>query len=192
MEARVRRSLFQAGSVYKRDLPSNQNRVKPVLHGSIGPYRNFESAWTVLSAIPCLLLWTGSALLLRCARQTGQSSKEETPPMNPVLRHAPFLLLLSSAALIAQQSAPQPTTAAEAPIATPATLTPSRAPPHVTRVVPVPKTIEVPRAQLGLEAGRIPDQGPPQSLADRRKTTDEYTARARCRPGRLPSVPILS
>jgi acetyl esterase/lipase len=102
--------------------------------------------------------------------------------MNPVLRHAPFLLLLSSAALIAQQSAPQPTTAAEAPNRDTSYIDAQGAA-HVTRVVPVPETIS-PQAQLGL--GRPdPDQGPPQSLADRRKTTDEYTARARVAWSRL-------
>ena len=48
---------------------------------------------------------------------------------------------------------------------------------HVTRVVPVPKTIS-PEAQRRLSRPE-PDQGPPQSLAERRKRTDAYTARAR-------------
>ena len=48
---------------------------------------------------------------------------------------------------------------------------------HVTRVVPVPKTVS-PEAQRRLSR-QEPDQGPPQSLADRRKGTDAYTARAR-------------
>ncbi len=47
----------------------------------------------------------------------------------------------------------------------------------MTRVVPVPQDLS-PQAQLVL--GRAePDQGPPQSLEDRRKMTDAYTARAR-------------
>ena len=96
--------------------------------------------------------------------------------MLPIPRHAAFLLLLSSAALTAQQSAPQPTTAAEAPNRDTSYIDAQGAA-HVTRVVPVPETIS-PQAQLAL-GHADPDQGPPQSLADRRKMTDSYTARAR-------------
>lgn len=47
----------------------------------------------------------------------------------------------------------------------------------MTRVVPVPQDLS-PQAQLVV--GRPePDQGPPQSLEERRKMTDAYTARAR-------------
>jgi epsilon-lactone hydrolase len=96
--------------------------------------------------------------------------------MLAIPRHAAFLLLLSSAALAAQQSAPQPTTAAEAPNRDTSYIDAQGAA-HVTRVVPVPETIS-PQAQLAL-GHADPDQGPPQSLADRRKMTDSYTARAR-------------
>jgi monoterpene epsilon-lactone hydrolase len=96
--------------------------------------------------------------------------------MLAIPRRAAFLLLLSSAALIAQQSAPQPTTAAEAPNRDTSYIDAQGAA-HVTRVVPVPETIS-PQAQLALGHAE-PDQGPPQSLADRRKMTDSYTARAR-------------
>src|SRR3954463_4103482 len=54
---------------------------------------------------------------------------------------------------------------------------------HVTRVVPVPKTIS-PEAQHRLSRPE-PDQGPPQSLAERRQGTDAYTARARVEWSRL-------
>jgi len=54
---------------------------------------------------------------------------------------------------------------------------------HVTRIVPVPKTISA-EAQRSLSR-QMPDQGPPQSLADRRKSTDAYTARARVEWSRL-------
>jgi epsilon-lactone hydrolase len=47
----------------------------------------------------------------------------------------------------------------------------------VTRVVPVPQDVS-PQAQLMLGHAE-PDQGPPQSLEERRKMTDAYTARAR-------------
>jgi epsilon-lactone hydrolase len=54
---------------------------------------------------------------------------------------------------------------------------------HVTRVVPVPKTVSS-EAQRRLSR-QEPDQGPPQPLADRRKGTDAYTARARVEWSRL-------
>jgi len=87
-----------------------------------------------------------------------------------------FLVLMASAALVAQQPAPQPTTAAQAPTADTSYID-AQGTAHVTRIVPVPQTIS-PQAQLSL--GRAePDQGPPQSLADRRAMTDKYTALAR-------------
>ena len=102
--------------------------------------------------------------------------------MRPAPGHAAILLLLSSAALLAQQPAPQPTTAAEAPNRDTSYID-AQGTAHVTRVVPVPETIS-PQAQLALGHPQ-PDQGPPESLADRRKSTDEYTARARVAWSRL-------
>ena len=96
--------------------------------------------------------------------------------MLAIPRNATLLLLLSSAALAAQQSAPQPTTAAEAPNRDTSFID-AQGTAHVTRVVPVPETISA-QAQLAL-GHADPDQGPPQSLAERRKMTDTYTARAR-------------
>jgi len=97
-------------------------------------------------------------------------------------RHAAFLFLLTSAALAAQQPAPQPTTVAEAPNRDTSFID-AQGTAHVTRVVPVPQTIST-QAQLAL--GRAePDQGPPQSLAERRRLTDAYTARARTAWSRL-------
>jgi epsilon-lactone hydrolase len=97
--------------------------------------------------------------------------------MPPVSR--PFalaLLLLSSSLVVAQQTAPAPTTAAEAPNRNTSYID-ANGTAHVTRVVPVPQTIS-PEAQKSLSR-QEPDQVPPQSLEDRRKGTDEYTARAR-------------
>ena len=102
---------------------------------------------------------------------------------------AAFLLLLASAALAAQQptatpasATPLPTTAAQAP-SRDTSFIDEQGTAHVTRVVPVPTTISS-QAQLAL--GRpAPDQGPPQSLAERRKGTDAYTARARVAWSRL-------
>jgi monoterpene epsilon-lactone hydrolase len=96
------------------------------------------------------------------------------------LLHMFFALLLTSATLGAQQPspqpAPQPTTAAEAP-AHDTSYIDDKGTAHVTRVVPVPQTVS---SQAQLSIGRAePDQGPPQSLEERRKGTDAYTARAR-------------
>ncbi|MGA2851198.1 MAG: alpha/beta hydrolase fold domain-containing protein, partial [Terracidiphilus sp.] len=98
-------------------------------------------------------------------------------------RPAVFLLLLASAAMIAQQPAdPHPTTAAEAPSRDTSYID-AQGTAHVTRVVPVPASLS-PQAQLVV--GRAePDQGPPQSLAQRRAGTDAYTARARAAWSRL-------
>ena len=89
---------------------------------------------------------------------------------------SPASILLVSAALFAQQTAPKPTTAAEAPN-TDTSFIDAQGAAHVTRVVPVPATIS---SQAQLSLGRAePDQGPPESLADRRAATDAFTARAR-------------
>jgi epsilon-lactone hydrolase len=93
-------------------------------------------------------------------------------------------LLLFSVSLAAQQpAAPDrpapttvPTTASDAP-SRDTSFIDAQGTAHVTRIVPVPETIS-PQAQQGLSRAE-PDQGPPQSLADRRKGTDAYTARAR-------------
>jgi len=106
---------------------------------------------------------------------------------------AASLLFAASAALSAQQpattsapqpssSALQPTTAAQAPN-TDTSFIDADGTAHVTRVVPVPTTISR-QAQLSL--GRPePDQGPEQSLAQRRTMTDQYTALARMAWSRL-------
>jgi acetyl esterase/lipase len=95
--------------------------------------------------------------------------------MNLMHRHNVLLLLLVSVSLAAQQPAPQPTTAAEAPIRDTSYIDAQGAA-HVTRVVPVPATISTP-AQLAL-GHPFPDQVPLQSLAERRSGTDAYTARS--------------
>jgi epsilon-lactone hydrolase len=91
---------------------------------------------------------------------------------------AAMLLLPASAALIAQQTAssPAPTTAADAPTRD-TSYVDENGTAHVTRVVPVPQSLSI-QAQHFLKR-REPDQGPPQSLEDRRKSTDAYTAHAR-------------
>ena len=89
-----------------------------------------------------------------------------------------LLLLLACGIVQAQQppAGPQPTTAAQAPTRDTSYID-AQGTAHVTRIVPVPKTISA-------EAQRIlsrpqPDQAPPESLAARRQRTDAYTTRAR-------------
>src|SRR5271169_6136073 len=104
--------------------------------------------------------------------------------MNHLARSASLPLLLASAIVQAQQPAvaPMPTTTAQAPTRDTSYID-AQGTAHVTRVVPVPKTIST-EAQRRLSRSE-PDQGPPQSLAGRRKGTDAYTARARVEWSRL-------
>jgi epsilon-lactone hydrolase len=84
--------------------------------------------------------------------------------------------LLSLPFALAAQNAPKPTTAADAPNRDTSYID-GQGTAHVTRVVPVPQDLS-PEAQKSLSRAQ-PDQGPPESLEDRRKGTDAYTARAR-------------
>jgi epsilon-lactone hydrolase len=110
--------------------------------------------------------------------------------MRPLFRHTAIFLLFGSAVLAAQQPAVAPspanehqsTTAADAPNRDTSFID-AQGTAHVTRVVPVPDTIS---SQAQLSLGRAePDQGPPEPLADRRRMTDAYTARARVAWSRL-------
>ena len=96
--------------------------------------------------------------------------------MLQIARHFGIALLFSSAMGIAQQQSTQPTTLAEAPTRDTSYID-AEGTAHVTRVVPVPQTIS-PEAQKSISRAE-PDQGSPQPLAERRKGTDAYTARAR-------------
>jgi epsilon-lactone hydrolase len=102
--------------------------------------------------------------------------------MRLLTQPAVFILFSASIVVAAQQPAeapasqPKPTTAAEAPNRDTSYID-EQGTAHVTRVVPVPTTISA-QAQLSL-GHPAPDQGPPESLADRRRGTDAYTARAR-------------
>src|ERR1019366_2657177 len=93
---------------------------------------------------------------------------------------AAIFFMMASSAMVAQQPAPQassqPTTAADAATRD-ASFIDEKGTAHVTRVVPVPQTVSS-QAQLSIGHAE-PDQGPPQPLAERRKMTDAYTARAR-------------
>ncbi len=89
---------------------------------------------------------------------------------------ATCLPLLASMVLVAQEPVPKPTTAAEAPNRDTSYIE-GDGTAHVTRVVPVPQDLS-PEAQKSLSRVE-PDQRPAESLAERRKSTDAYTARAR-------------
>lgn len=82
--------------------------------------------------------------------------------------------LFASAFLAGQQAAP--TTASQAPSIDTSYID-AQGTAHVTRVVPVPETIS-PEAQQML-ARAVPDQAPPESLAERRARTDASTEAAR-------------
>jgi acetyl esterase/lipase len=90
------------------------------------------------------------------------------------------VLLLASVGLAAQQPAqqagPTPTTAAQAPNSDTSYID-AQGKAHITRVIPVPETLSF-QSQYWLRMP-VPDQGPAESLADRRKATDAYTAGAR-------------
>ena len=97
------------------------------------------------------------------------------------LRNLPVVfLLLAPIVAAAQQPAGKPelkpTTAAEAPTRDSSYID-EKGTAHVTRVVPVPENLSE-QARLSI-AHAEPDQGPPQPLEERRKRTDEYTARAK-------------
>lgn len=95
--------------------------------------------------------------------------------MNSSVRFVAAFFLSLPCALTAQ-NASAPTTAAEAPNRDTSYID-AQGTAHVTRVVPVPQDLSL-QAQRSLSRVE-PDQGPPQSLEERRKMTDAYTARAR-------------
>jgi epsilon-lactone hydrolase len=96
----------------------------------------------------------------------------------PVMRSVAIVLfpLLTCVAIAAQESAPKPTTAAEAPNRDTSFID-AEGTAHVTRVVPVPDDLSF-QSRVWLSRPE-PDHAPPQSLAERRKSTDAYTAGAR-------------
>jgi acetyl esterase/lipase len=89
------------------------------------------------------------------------------------LRHFPVLLLIP-VSLVAQQAAPQPTTAAEA-ASRDTSYIDAQGAAHVTRVVPVPADLS-PEAQKSISR-QVPDEAPPEPLADRRSRMDALGAK---------------
>ena len=96
--------------------------------------------------------------------------------MNSKLSLYTVVLLLATGALAAQQLAPQPTTAAQAPNRDTSYID-DQGTAHITRVVPVPQDLS-PEAQKSI--GRmVPDEAPPESLAERRIHQDANGVRQR-------------
>jgi monoterpene epsilon-lactone hydrolase len=92
------------------------------------------------------------------------------------MRLIALLLLAASLNLAAQQpSAPHATTAAEAPTRDTSFID-SEGRAHITRVVPVPADLS-PQSRHWLSES-VPDAGPPQSLAERRTSTDKWALTA--------------
>ena len=94
--------------------------------------------------------------------------------MHSALRPTLVFMLLAPALLAGQQ--PTPTTASQAPNSDTSYID-AQGTAHVTRVVPVPATISREAQQWLSQA--TPDQGPPETLPERRARTDAYTAQAR-------------
>lgn len=93
-----------------------------------------------------------------------------------------FLAPLLIAAPLAFAQQPAPTTAAQAPNRDTSYID-AQGTAHVTRVVPVPRTVS-PEAQKFL-ARQVPDQAPPQSVAERRAGLDRGEARHRVEWSRI-------
>jgi acetyl esterase/lipase len=90
------------------------------------------------------------------------------------LRHALLLLLFLPVTLAAQQAFPQPTTAAEA-VSRDTSYIDAQGTAHVTRVVPVPADLS-PEARKSISR-QVPDETPPEPLADRRSRMDALGAK---------------
>jgi len=90
-------------------------------------------------------------------------------------RSAAFLVLLAAAVLTAQQPAPKPTTAADAPTRDTSYID-AQGTAHVTRVVPIPASLSDSAKHLLNRAE--PDQSSPEPLAQRRSQTDAWAVTA--------------
>ncbi|HEV2322501.1 MAG TPA: alpha/beta hydrolase fold domain-containing protein [Terracidiphilus sp.] len=96
--------------------------------------------------------------------------------MRAISRFSALPFVFAAATLAAQQTAPRPTTAAEAPTRDTSYIDADGAA-HVTRVVSLPETVS-PQARAML-ARPMPDAEPAESLAERRARNQEYQAHAR-------------
>ena len=94
----------------------------------------------------------------------------------PILPLALYSILACAPHVSAQDAAPKPTTAAESPTRDTSFIDTNGAA-HVTRVIPVPESLS--RQSRFWLSQPEPDAGPPQSLEDRRKSTDAWAVTAR-------------
>ena len=100
---------------------------------------------------------------------------------------SPFVLI-APAILAAQPPAPHSTTAAEAPNRDTSYID-AKGAAHVTRIIPLPATVS-PEAQVFLSRA-APDQGPAETLAERRARTDASTAAARVAWSKICAVEVV-
>ncbi|HEX8713262.1 MAG TPA: alpha/beta hydrolase fold domain-containing protein [Terracidiphilus sp.] len=96
--------------------------------------------------------------------------------MRTMLRFFLLLFVSAAAVLAAQQSAPRPTTAAEA-ASRDTSYIDADGTVRITRVVPLPETIS--RQARAMLSRPMPDAAPSESLAERRSRNEEYQARSR-------------
>jgi epsilon-lactone hydrolase len=96
--------------------------------------------------------------------------------MRPLVRTLVYSFLFLSPAILAQQAAHTPTTASQAPTRDTSFID-AQGTAHITRVIPVPQELS-PEAQKSISQV-VPDEVPAESLAERRKHTDEWGERAR-------------
>src|SRR5215469_1254980 len=95
--------------------------------------------------------------------------------------------LLASSLAMAQQATRQPTTAADA-ASRDTSFIDADGTARVTRVVPLPKDLS-PQAEKFI-SHQLPDEAPPQSLADRRKHLDEWQVQSRAEWSKICPVTI--
>lgn len=90
--------------------------------------------------------------------------------------------LFASSLAMAQKAPQQPTTAADA-ASRDTSYIDANGTAHVTRVIPVPQDLS-PEARAFI-SHRVPDEAPPQSLAERRKHLDDWEASSRAEWSRI-------
>jgi len=102
--------------------------------------------------------------------------------MLSVARTVAAVCFLASPLLLAQQTAPRPTSAAEAPNRDTSYID-AKGAAHITRVIPVPQDLS-PEAQKFISQP-VPDEAPPESLAERRSRMDAWEDQANAEWSRL-------
>ncbi|MFZ1938463.1 MAG: alpha/beta hydrolase fold domain-containing protein [Terracidiphilus sp.] len=108
--------------------------------------------------------------------------------MRAILRFVTSLLVFAPMLIFARAQAPQSTTAADAPNRD-TSYVDEQGTVHVTRVVPLPATISSEAKKM--LAVQVPDQAPPESLAERRAHMEKSTAGARVAWSKICPVRIV-